>query len=168
MSEKSPWNPSKKATARVKAPLPAPENCQHCGSPVEIAHHRDVYGRAFSDWPWMYRCTDEDCDSYVGMHPFTAIPLGTLADPATREARKSCKPPFEDLWRGRRSFLTRKEAYQALADRLGIPVGQCHFAWFDVATCVRAWRICQDLMEEHLQADRPLAQALDKAGVRHG
>ncbi len=45
------------------------------------------------DWPWVYIC--EGCGSYVGMHPFTDIPLGTLADAATREARKECKAPIQ-------------------------------------------------------------------------
>ena len=151
---KTPWNPSRKAAARVKAPLPAPEVCPYCGSPVEIVHHREVYGRAFSAWPWLYRCAGSPaCDSYVGMHPYTAIPLGTLADPATRDARKNCKPAFEALWRGDCSFLTRREAYRALADRLGIPVEQCHFAWFDIAACWKAKDACMQIAKEHRNTD---------------
>lgn len=130
---KSPWNPSRKATARVVNPLPAPERCA-CGRPVEIFHHLQVYGREFSDWPWMYRC--EPCDASVGMHPFTNIPLGTLANKALRETRKACKQPFELLWQTGR--MDRAAAYGGLARHLRIPVEECHFGWFDAETCQRA------------------------------
>lgn len=136
---KSPWRTSRKATARVTNPLPAPEFCA-CGCAVEIAHHSQVYGRAYSEWPWMYRCPN--CGSSVGMHPFTNIPLGTLADDALKKARKESKQPFEMLWQSRR--MTRAQAYAALADHLGIEAGKCHFGWFDAATCARAkdWAVC--------------------------
>ena len=146
---KTPWNPSKKATARVNAPLPAPTVCPNCGDDVAIVHHNDVYGRAYGVWPWLYRGVDNDCDSYVGMHPFTNIPVGTLADPSTREARKACKPAFEALWKGEAAFLSRKQAYQALASQLGIPVKECHFAWFSAATCLQAREACERLMQNH-------------------
>ena len=140
---KNPWNPSRKATARVKNPLPAPTECRYCGGPVEIAHHSDVYGREYSDWPWMYRCAP--CDAYVGLHPFTNIPLGILADRDLREARKRCKPVFERLFRSGR--MTRSEAYAALADELRIPREECHFGWFDEARCEAARVASLTIME---------------------
>lgn len=130
---KSPWNPSRSATSRVLNPLPAPTTCA-CGRSVEIAHHLQVYGAEYSDWPWIYRCAH--CDASVGMHPFTSIPLGTLADKQLRALRKSCKQPFELLWSNGR--MDRKAAYGALARHLRIPVEECHFGWFDADTCKRA------------------------------
>lgn len=133
---KSPWHPSRKAMARVPDPMDAPV-LHGCGSPVEIAHHNQVYGKAYGEWPWVYRCAG--CDAYVGMHPFTNIPLGTLADKRLREARKSCKQPFEKLWR--EGMMSRDQAYLALAQHLGIEPKACHFGLFDITTCIqaRAW-----------------------------
>lgn len=141
MTEKTPWNPSRKATARVRNPLPTPTECNNCGGEVKIIHHDDLYGRAYSDWPWMYKCSG--CDSYVGMHPFTNIPLGTLADSETREARKQCKSIFERLFK--RGKMTRSEAYARLAEKLGIETGECHFGWFDVAMCRKAKAAAEEL-----------------------
>lgn len=132
-TEKTPWNPSKRATARVKNPLPAPEVCK-CGGKVELVKNSEIYGREYGEWPWAYFC--RDCDSYVGLHPFTNIPLGTLADKETREARKDAKNPFERLFKSGR--MTRNEAYQALAKKMGIDVGECHFGWFDIDQCKKA------------------------------
>jgi len=131
---KTPWNPSKTATARVLNPLPAPTVHDVCGGPVEVAHHLDVYRKEYSDWPWLYRC--QACDAQVGMHPFTAIPLGTLANKALRATRMSCKQPFELLHKS--GVMSRDEAYAALAAHLGIAVEACHFGWFEADACVKA------------------------------
>lgn len=131
---KTPWNPSRRAIARVRNPLPEPTACQYCGGKVEIVRNSAIYGRDYGEWPWAYRCTC--CHSYVGMHPFTAIPLGTLANAATREARKKAKAAFNPLWQGK--CMSRTEAYQWLASALGIAnVEECHIGWFDVAMCER-------------------------------
>ncbi|WP_342656814.1 hypothetical protein GKC68_10495 [Pantoea sp. RSPAM1] len=139
---KTPLNPSRKAVGRVKNPLPIPVNCRFCNAEVRIATHQEVYGRDYSDWPYVYLCID--CGAYVGMHPFTDVPLGTLADFDTRQARKRCKKPFEKIWRS--GLMSRTEAYHWLARELNINVSACHFGWFDVEQCESAKRICEKLM----------------------
>ncbi|GAQ30266.1 hypothetical protein SAMD00023378_3949 [Ralstonia sp. NT80] len=137
---KTPWNPSRRASARVKNPLPAPLVHDTCGASVEIIGNEKIYGKPFGEWPWAYRCTG--CGAYVGMHPFTDIPLGTLADGPTREARKRAKAAFNPLWQG--GGMTRNEAYAWLAGQLGIAeVGECHIGWFDVAMCDRVVEVCK-------------------------
>lgn len=128
----TPWNPSRRAVARVKNPLPVPDQCPHCRSRVWIGSNAAIYGREYGEWPWALMCTG--CDSYVGLHPFTGIPLGTLATPAMRHARSLAKDHFNPLWQ--QGSMTRSEAYAWLADALGIAdVEQCHIGWFDVAQC---------------------------------
>ena len=139
---KTPWNPSKSATARVKNPLPAPELCPHCGSRVHIVSNAELYGRQYGTWPWAYACEDSTrCGAYVGLHPFTAIPLGTLATKPIREARKLAKAIFNPLWQ--QHGMTRTAAYAWLAQQLGIAnVQECHIAWFDEAMCRRVVAVC--------------------------
>ncbi|WP_255218891.1 zinc-finger-containing protein [Paraburkholderia kururiensis] len=137
--EKTPWNPSRRAIARVKNPLPAPTECPRCGGgPVEVVRNAEIYGRDYGEWPWTYLC--RHCRAYVGMHPFTAIPLGTLADAPTREARKRAKAAFNPLWQS--GEMTRTEAYAWLAARLGIAAAACHIGWFDVAMCQAVEHAC--------------------------
>lgn len=138
--DKTPWNPSKKATARVKNPLPAPGECPHCQSKdIKVAHHDEIYGKAYGEWPWAYLCTS--CRAYVGMHPFTNIPLGTLADTPLRKARNDCKKPFEQLWQS--GQMTREQAYAGLAAHMGLTSETCHFGWFNIGQCekARAWAV---------------------------
>lgn len=136
LADKTPWDPSAQHVARVKNKLLAPQQCPYCDCAVRIANHREIYGSTYGPWPWVYVCTG--CDAYVGMHPYTNIPLGKLADEALRNARNRSKASFDLLWKP--STKKRTAAYQALAAHLGIDVEQCHFGFFDRATCDKAWR----------------------------
>lgn len=131
---------SRKALKRVKNPLPTPETCRYCGpnTPVFLGHHDEVYGRAYGDWPYLYLC--ESCNAYVGLHPFTDIPLGTLADATLREARKVNKAKFITLQRSKSWSRTR--AYSWLAGKMGINVNSCHWGWFEIDQCKKAGKLC--------------------------
>lgn len=129
----TPWNPSRRATARVPDPLPAPTHCPHCGRPIQIVNNRAIYGKEYGDWPWAFWC--KPCDAYVGLHPFTGIPLGTLATRPLRDARKKAKALFNELWQS--GEMTRSAAYAWASKTLQLPPKETHVAMFDIATCNR-------------------------------
>lgn len=157
MSEhKTPWNPSKTAIAKVKNPLPAPTLCPHCGDNVHIEPNSNIYGKSYGEWPWAYVCEDDECDSYVGMHPYTDIPLGTLANKQIREARKQAKSRFHFYMN--ENGLSRTQAYQKLAECMHIDVNECHFGWFDVSQCQQAENYLNELIDgNEIKADSPFA-----------
>lgn len=158
---KTPWNPSWSATLRVPDPMAIPTVCTCCGgASVECVHHEMVYGQVYGEWPWMLRCGT--CDATVGLHPFTNIPLGTLATRVMRNARKAAKESFNKLWSvaaamGTRSLalqpaMTRSEAYAWLAAQLGISnVKDCHIGWFGVEQCQRVVEVCDAWHAERSQ-----------------
>lgn len=135
---------SRRALRRVKDALPVPTTCNCCnGTRVHLVENSEIYGgRSFGDWPYAYLC--RNCFASVGLHPGTDLPLGTLADKPLREARKTCKAPFEQIWR---DYMTRKQAYAWLADQLGIPGEQCHFGLFDIALCHQARKACEQYLQ---------------------
>lgn len=143
-SQKDPWNPSRRAIERVKNRLPAPTECPYCAGAVKIVSNAEIYsGKTYGEWPWAYLC--KGCGAYVGMHPYTDIPLGSLADADLRKARKLAKQPFE-TWRRTRG-IERGEAYALLAKGMGIPVGECHFGWFDKERCEKAEAVASALLK---------------------
>jgi len=148
---KTPWNPSRKAVARVKDPLPAPTVCPHCGGKVECVKNSEIYnGMEYGDWPWVFLCRNEHCGAYVGLHPFTGIPLGTLATFEIREARKVAKSHFNKLhWPShtRAPFKDRSEAYAWLGKAMGISAAECHFAMFDVPRCMQAIEVIMEKLK---------------------
>ena len=83
---------SRKALNRVKDYMAPPTECRYCGGSVDIVTHDQLYGRTYSKWPYLYECSG--CDAYVGMHPETDLPLGTLANKHLRDSRKVAKNMF--------------------------------------------------------------------------
>ncbi|MBO2700815.1 zinc-finger-containing protein [Shewanella algae] len=132
---------SRKALKRVgDDALPIPTKCE-CGGDVKLSRNSVIYnGKEYGDWPFVYHCMS--CDRYVGLHPNTDLPLGTLADKWLRNARKSCKPTFNKIWQ--LGFMTRDEAYSWLAAKLNIDKTQCHFGLFDEDTCEKARNISEE------------------------
>lgn len=126
--------PQAAARVRQSGCLPVPTRCNCCGGTVRCVHHTVLYGKAYGDWPWAYVC--DMCDASVGLHPNTDLPLGLLADKATRQARKQAKESFNRLWQ--RGDISRSGAYAWLARKLRLPVTECHFGQFDQARCAHA------------------------------
>lgn len=151
---------SRKKTANVVAhkhmdPI-AVDGCPYCGEAGSVVFTRNSikYGREYGDWSWCYFCVC--CEAYVGCHPYTIIPLGTLADQATANARKAAHKAFDPLWRD--EWMTRKEAYSFLSKVIGVAREDCHISWFDVTTCEK--------VVAAVPAVRQLSADADKAPVK--
>jgi hypothetical protein len=145
---RNPWdNPSPTATARVVAPLPIPLNCHYCKNKVQLVNNSEIYQKQYGEWPYAYLCSNKQCGAYVGLHPFTSIPLGTLADAHTRRARKNTKEAFNAIWKG--GHMTRDGAYQWLAEKMGITDhNACHISWMNVVECKAAFKFCRDFFNQ--------------------
>lgn len=139
---------SRRALARVADPLPVPDRCPHCGNEPRFVDHAELYGgRRYGEWPYALAC---DCGAYVGLHPHTDVPVGTLADARQREARKSGKALFEALRQHRR--WSRRRAYRWLANQMDLAVAETHWGWFDAYQCAKAEALCAEALdfgEEH-------------------
>lgn len=150
---------SRRALKRVKNPLPVPSICRYCGGCVELVSNSEIYnGREYGEWPYAYLCTD--CKAYVGLHPDTDIPLGTLAALQLRKDRNTAKDAFHRV-KEQRGF-SRSLAYQWLAGKMGIEVDVCHFGWFDQDECARALALCS----QDLEGSTGMAQAFKNARKR--
>lgn len=129
---------SRRALKRVRDRLEPPTHCNLCNFPVRLTRNREIYnGQDYGDWPFVYLC--QGCGAYVGLHPSTDLPLGTLADFPTRQARKEAKNLFHRLMHTR--FLgNRTRAYDGLARELRIDRKLCHFGLFDENQAMTAHR----------------------------
>lgn len=134
---------SRRALARVKDRIEPPTDCPHCGECVGLVSNTEIYGREYGKWPYAYLCSG--CRAYVGLHPDTDLPLGTLADDETREARKAAKSAFMRICR-ERFGADRSAAYSWLAGRMGINTSECHFGFFDQWQCWSVEKIVYESM----------------------
>lgn len=136
---------SRRALSKVKDRLDIPTICSYCKAPVVLVRNSEIYGgRDYGDWPYAYLC--RKCGAHVGLHAKTDIPLGTLADTGTREARRRGKERFLKLLR--RNFSgDRRLAYEWLAKQMNIETKQCHFGMFTIAQCNQTEEIISQALD---------------------
>ena len=118
--------------------------CPYCQMPAELALASDhLYGRDFGP---VWEC--RPCEAWVGVHPGTTKPLGTLANAKLRKARRRAHEAFDPLWQAqlRRKPIQRWEArrnwYQWLSHKLNIPFDDCHIGMMGIEDCQRVVTEC--------------------------
>jgi len=105
--------------------------CPYCGAHAPLVDSAKVYGKSYG---LIYLCGNwPSCDAYVGVHKGTDRPLGRMADKELRAWKVKAHAAFDPLWKSGK--MTRKEAYQMLAEKLGIEINRCHIGMFDAEMC---------------------------------
>jgi hypothetical protein len=120
--------------------------CQFCQQPARfMASSAHLYeGR---DRGPVWECPGT-CGAYVGCHPDTTDPLGSLADYRLRQARMKAHALFDPMWEAKMArdgcskTVARRAGYAWLAEQLGIPKEDCHISWMDVAMCEKVQVVC--------------------------
>ena len=147
--------------------------CPYCGKDSVLRDSVIIYGKSYG---MVWVCGDyPDCDSYVGCHPRTDTPLGTLANYELRKWRKDTHRKIDALWKTGKH--DRSKVYERLAKALKLHPKKCHIAMFDVEMCKKVISffdekrcICDGrgwkpyYFEKELQA-RPCPGCMDKADV---
>lgn len=142
MSELQRFKLVKEQFKKVRNRLPIPTICPNCGAAVVLVNNSVIYGQELGKWPFAYRCITKKCDSYVGIHPKTDIPLGMLANRATRAARRAAKEAFMPMWE--QQGIKKTAAYRWLGEKMGIAnVDHVHIGWFSIEQCKRVIEICK-------------------------
>lgn len=122
---------NKKGIVRVEPPM----ICPYCRSGVKVVHHNEVYNKSYGDWPWLYKCSNSKCDTHVGIHKYTDIPLGRLANKHLRNLRKFVKNIFVNSWMYKKNIDI---AYKKLAKDLALSSEATHFGNFNTVQCHNA------------------------------
>lgn len=135
MGKFTPSSPSTRAINIIdpRCRIPIPDSCHICDCICSVTTNKVIYGRDYGAYPWIVLC--QGCGARVGFHPNTNIPLGSLADEPTREARKTAKTYFLAQIGPGKSFSGKSAAYHWLAGALELESYQCHFGWFNEDQC---------------------------------
>lgn len=112
---------------------PTPTVCADCGSDIEYVSSSYVYGK---DYGMIYIC--KLCDSFVGVHKGTEIPLGPLANKEQRMLRSQVHELFDKKW-SKRIKNSRNKAYEWLAKMLEMK--KVHIAWLTKDELIKAKEI---------------------------
>lgn len=129
-----------------------PRVCNLCGGKVEYTFNAEIYGKEYGSG-YCYLC--RSCGAYVGTHkPRPREALGILADANMRKGKKMCHEIFDSKWKGKpKARKKRADMYAWLARKLGIPLEECHFGYFDLLTLRRAYRILLTIKDKPLIYD---------------
>lgn len=117
-----------------------PKICPYCGSSVILTSNAEIYGREYGNRK-CYKCTK--CDSYVGVHTGSIIPLGTLANSELRKWRNKAHIEFDKLWKGNTKKMSRGMAYKWLSDKMNLKQDETHIALFNVEQCKECIKILE-------------------------
>jgi len=115
--------------------------CPYCNKDAVLVDSSVVYGKSYGN---IWLCAP--CKAYVGCHKRTNKPLGRLADAELRTWKKMAHQHFDPLWK--QGFMTRGEAYQWLAKKMGIPRKKCHIGMFDIDQCKQVSDACFAYLKE--------------------
>ena len=128
-------------------------NCPYCNGKAILVPASRVYSKKYKKKDKVWVCENyPKCNAYVGCHPGTEIPLGRLANEKLRNLKIEAHKQFDPIWKS--GLMTRKQAYEWLADMLGILERDCHIGMFSPEMCNRVIRICKRQDNEKIQAYR--------------
>lgn len=122
-----------------------PTICRYCGNPVVLTSNKEIYGREFGNGK-IYLC--RNCGAFVGTHPGTDIPLGTLANEELREYRKEAHFWFDRIWKRPTRITTRYKAYGWLALKMELPREKTHIGMFEKEQCIKVVELVKQRFKE--------------------
>lgn len=107
--------------------------CPYCGGTAILRDASYVYGKTAREGK-LYVCSNYPaCDSYVGVHPHTILPKGTLANKELRRKRIRAHRIFDQIWK--QGILDKQEAYRWMADTFYLDHSQAHIGNFSDYMC---------------------------------
>ena len=123
-----------------------PTICRYCGSPVVYTSNAEIYGKEYGTGK-CYLC--RNCRAFVGVHPGTDTPLGTLANEELREWRKEAHFWFDRIWKKPTRITTRYNAYGFLARKMGLPREETHIGMFEIEQCKKVIEFSKEKMQRN-------------------
>lgn len=113
-----------------------PSTCNLCGGKVKLIPNSSIYGKPYGSG-LCYFCMK--CGATVGTHKSRITEaMGILADKQMRKLKMECHEIFDKLWT---THNERRGCYHKLANKMGIPLSECHFGYFDTKQLYQALKI---------------------------
>lgn len=120
--------------------------CPHCGALAVVRPAAEIYHDA-NRTDELYVCKNYPaCNSYVGMHPGTRIPLGMMANGNLRSLRIKAHRKFDQIWQN--GIMTRDDAYLWMADSFGMTLRDAHIAKFGEYRCKELIEKCEQVLAQ--------------------
>lgn len=117
--------------------------CPYCGKKAVLRNAAYVYGEN-AVVTHLYVCAGyPECDSFVGVHKDTLLPLGYLENGRLRRKRIEAHRMFDLLWK--KGVFSRNQAYKWVQDKFCLTRSHAHIGYFSEY-------MCDQLIEESKKA----------------
>ncbi len=121
--------------------------CPYCGSVAVLRDGKYVYGDR-TKGERLYVCSNyPNCDSYVGVHKGTSIPLGMLANSELRNKRIRAHKLFDSIWKNK--LMSKKEAYRWMEYFMGVSENDAHIGKFSDYRCEELMKKCKEILSNN-------------------
>lgn len=141
-----------KNTKKRKGIDAATMRCPYCGSPVVYRTADGIYHDNKNN-TMLYVCSNyPKCDAYVRANPQTNRPMGTLANGELRALRTKAHHYFDRLYK--EGYMSRNDAYNWLADFMGVPHGEAHIGYWGEYYCNQVIERCKELIKHRKRAEK--------------
>ena len=118
--------------------------CPYCGSPMTLRPESAVYPIPRKE-TYLYVCNRyPSCDTYVGTHSGTQLPLGTPANGDLRNLRIRAHQKFDQIWKS--GIMPRADAYRWFADSFGLRLRDAHIGHCSEYQCRELMRRCEEVL----------------------
>lgn len=108
--------------------------CPYCGAHAVMRSSKAVYQSKAKPGRHLFVCARYPlCDSYVGAHEGTLLPMGTLANGDLRNKRIQAHRAFNRLWES--GTMKKWQAYRWMQAKFGLCSQQAHIAMFSEYMC---------------------------------
>ena len=116
--------------------------CPYCHSPALLRPASVVHGDRTSDPNGkLYVCARYPaCDSYVGAHRGSLLPMGTLANKALRRKRMEAHTALQRVVAS--GIMTKKQMYRCIQAEFGLPAEEAHIGKFSELRCQQVIDLC--------------------------
>lgn len=122
--------------------------CPYCGAQAYLRPSSAVYGKDARPREFLYVCSRYPCcDSYVGAHRKSLLPMGTLANGDLRNKRIQAHRIFDQLWK--QDLMEKKQAYRWLQAKFALSSEQAHIAKFSEYMCEQLIFTCQQVLKNN-------------------
>ncbi len=122
--------------------------CPYCGAQAVLRSSTAVYSENARPGEFLYVCSRYPvCDSYVGAHRKSLLPMGSLANGDLRNKRIQAHKAFDRLWKHR--IMEKWQAYWWMQAKFGLNNEQAHIAKFSEYMCDQLIRACNQALENN-------------------
>lgn len=128
-----------------------PIRCPYCGAQAALRPSTVVYGDKARPGEFLYVCPRYPaCNSYVGAHKKSLLPMGTMANGDLRNKRIRAHQAFDRLWKY--GIMEKWQAYRWMQAKFSLSSEQAHIAKFSEYMCDQLICVCDQVIANNKQA----------------